>query len=62
MKTKGKFLVGDITKTFWPPETKYRESGRWPDVVDDHYQIRLPYLSACAIPHPEADREAHDRE
>jgi hypothetical protein len=57
MKTKAKFLVGDITKTFWP-DAKQRESARWPDIVDDHYQIRLPHLSAeafpRAVPHPES--------
>jgi hypothetical protein len=51
VKTKGKFLVGDITKDprFWRPEAQLREWGRWPDVADDHYQIRLPYLSDSAL-------------
>jgi len=45
MKTKGKFLVGDITKIFWP-EARQRESSRWPD---DYYQIRLPSFSEEAV-------------
>jgi hypothetical protein len=60
MKTKAKFVVGDITKDprLWRSEAQLREEGRWPDVADDHYQIRLPYLSDSALQAASSSPEA----